>query len=52
MPYYYDDYYARWLEKKRRDAHKRKELAKITTAWRAGEISWNTYIRLEKRYRV
>lgn len=52
MPLFCDTYYEDWQAKKKRDAEKRKKLAAIESAWKTGKISWNEYIRQEKKYRV
>lgn len=51
MPEYYS-HTIDWREKKKLDAEKRRKAAELTRAWQAGEISWNDYIRQEKKYRV
>ena len=38
--------------RKQREAEKKRKHADILRAWKAGEISWNEYIRMEKKYRT
>ena len=49
---FYYGYYSRWQEKKKKDAEKKRRHAEVVRAWKAKEISWNEYVRLEKKYRI
>ena len=54
MPYYetHTDYLRRYAEKKKRNAEKKRRHDEIVRAWRAGELTWNEYVRQEKKYRT
>ena len=54
MPYYLttQDRFQIWQEKKKRSQEKRRRHADIVRAWKAGKLTWNEYIRLEKKYRT
>ena len=40
-----------WRAKRKADAAKKRKHDAVVRAWRAGELSWNEYIRQEKKYR-
>ena len=40
-----------WNAKRKAAEEKKRRHAEIVRAWRAGELSWNEYTRLEKKYR-
>ena len=41
-----------WKEKRRAKAEKKRRHDEIVRAWKAGELTWNEYIRQEKKYRT
>lgn len=52
MPYYYDNYYECWLQRKKSISEKKKKHEEIVRRWKAGEITRDEYIRIEKKYRT
>lgn len=52
MPDYTDYRIVDWRDKKKLDAIKQKKHSELEAAWRNGELSWNEYIRQEKKYRI
>lgn len=53
MPYFYYsiDYPERVKERKRKERIRKKKHDDIVRRWRSGELTWNEYCRLEKRFR-
>lgn len=49
---YYYNHYERWLQRKKSISEKKKKHEEIVKRWKAGEITWNEYIRIEKKYRT
>lgn len=45
-------YYLDWRKKRRADTERKRMHSRIVSAWKAGELTWNEYIRLEKKYRA
>lgn len=46
----YNSPYQKKLRKERND--KKRKHDEIVRAWKAGELTWNEYIRQEKKYRT
>ena len=53
MPYFYSYNYNSPFEKERRKKkqERKRKYNEIIRMWKNKEISWNEYIRLEKKYR-
>lgn len=41
-----------WREIRKANAEKKRKHDEIVRAWKAGELTWNEYIRQEKKYRT
>ena len=56
MPYYENnnntEYLRKMAETKRQKKEKKRKHAEVVLAWKERRISWNEYIRLEKKYRT
>lgn len=49
MPFYGDK--PNWKELQKRRTELRRKHDAIVRSWKAGELSWNEYVRQEKKYR-